>query len=254
MFMSPLFKGVIALACVMGGAVLGMLVRSRLPEAYQGAESKDVVRLVMGLVLTTAALALGLLVGSAKSFYDTQNAGMAQIAADYIMLDRILDYYGPESAGARSALRDLLANQVEGTGLEASSKTYAEIKSGAQVGDALFHEIQKLSPKDDVQRFYKQECLGLGIQLGQTRWLMYEQNTVPFPTLLLVVLLVWLFLLFISFGIFAPRNPLVMAGFFVSGAALSGAILLILAMYNPQRGLIRVSNAPLRAAMDQIKR
>lgn len=252
--MSPLAKGVIALACVLVGAALGMFVRSRLPTEYQGAESKDVVRLAMGLVVTTAALALGLLVGSGKSFYDAQNAGMAQIAADYIMLDRILDYYGPESAGARSALRELLADQLEGTeGRRAPNKIYAEIKSGARVGDSLFHEIQKLSPKDDDQRFYKQECLNLGIQLGQTRWLMYEQNSIPFPNLLLVVLLVWLFLLFISFGIFAPRNPLVMAGFFVSGAAVSGAILLILAMYNPQRALIQVSNAPLRAAMDQLR-
>ena len=96
--------------------------------------------------------------------------------------------------------------------------------------------------------------MNLGIQLGQTRWLMYEQNTVPFPRFLLVMLVAWLIVLFVSFGIFAPRNPLVFGSMFVSAAAVCGAILLILAMYHPQGVLIQMSDAPLRAAMEQLGR
>ncbi|MGC2608266.1 MAG: hypothetical protein WA419_22155, partial [Silvibacterium sp.] len=84
--MGPLATGLVAFACVLSGALLGMFFRTRIRDEYQGADSKDVVRLVMGLVVTTVALTLGLLVGSAKSFYDTQNAEMAQLAANYIML------------------------------------------------------------------------------------------------------------------------------------------------------------------------
>jgi hypothetical protein len=83
---------------------------------------------------------------------------------------------------------------------------------------------------------------------------MYAQNRVPFPRFLLVMLVGWLIVLFVSFGIFAPRNPLVLAGFLVSAAAVCGAILLILQMYHPQRGLIRVSDASLHAAMEQLGR
>jgi hypothetical protein len=61
-------------------------------------------------------------------------------------------------------------------------------------------------------------------------------------------------MLFVSFGIFAPRNPLVLAGLLVSAAAVYGAILLTLQMYDPQRGLIRVSDTPLRAAKEQLGR
>lgn len=74
--MDSLAKSGIALACVFGAALLGMFCRTKVPGAYQASESKDVVRLVMGLVVTTVAIALGLLGGSAKSFYDTQNAEM----------------------------------------------------------------------------------------------------------------------------------------------------------------------------------
>jgi hypothetical protein len=58
----------------------------------------------------------------------------------------------------------------------------------------------------------------------------------------------------VSFGIFAPRNPLVLTALFVSATAVCGAILLILEMYNPQAGLIRVSDLPLRAALEQLGR
>jgi hypothetical protein len=255
MIMGSLATSLIAFACVLGGALVGMFLRKRVPDEYQGADSKDVVRLVMGLVVTTVALALGLLVGSAKSFYDTQNAEMAQLAANYIMLDRVLEFYGPEAADARAELRTVLARQLERPGrLMAPSKAYVDIRSGARMGDTLFDKIERLSPKDDSQRYFRQEGLSLGIQLGQLRWLMYEQNSVPFPRFLLATLVAWLIVLFGSFGIFAPPNPLVLAGLFASATVVCGAILLILAMYDPQGMLIRVSDLPLHAVMEQLGR
>ena len=253
--MGPLTEGAIAFACVVGGASVGMFIRERLPEEYKGADSKDVVRLVMGLVVTTVALALGLLVGSAKSFYDTQNAEVAQIAANYIMLDAILARYGPEAADARAELRAVLAHQLERSErLRTPSKSYIALRSGDQIGDTLFDKVVGLAAKDDSQRYFKQQALSLGIQLGQTRWLIYEQNTVPFPRFLLIILVAWLIVLFVSFGIFAPRNPLVVGSMFASAAAVCGAILLILAMYHPQGIPVRMSDAPLRAAMEQLGR
>jgi hypothetical protein len=247
--MEPLAAGLIALACVFGGALLGMLCRRWVPDRHQGPDSKDVVRLAMGLVVTTSAIALGLLVGSAKSFFDTQNAELAQIATDYVLLDIILANYGPEAADARATLRAELAQRVEESERSGSAdKIYTSIKSGARMSEAMLDTLKALSPKDDNQRFLKQECLNLEVQLGQTRWLMYAQNMVPFPRFLLVMLIAWLTVLFVSFGIFAPRNPLVLAGLFVSAAAVCGAILLILDMYDPLGGLIRISDAPLRAA------
>lgn len=253
--MNSITKSVIALACVFSAALLGMFFRSWVPDEYQASESKDVVRLVMGLVLTTVAIALGLLVGSAKSFYDTQNAEMAQLAANYVLLDRMLAQYGPEANDARAELRSVLGHQIQAREqLLGTSKMYGDIKSGTLVAGSIVERIRALSPKDDDQRFFKQQSLSLEVQLGQLRWLIYEQNTVPFPSFLLVMLISWLIVLFVSFGIFAPRNPVVLAGLFVSATAICGAILLILEMYHPQRGMIRVSDAPLRAAMQQLGR
>jgi hypothetical protein len=247
--MGPLAASLIALLCVFGGALLGMLSRRWVPDRHLGPDSKDVVRLAMGLVLTTSALALGLLVGSAKSFFDTQNAELAQIAANYVLLDRIIADYGPAAADARATLRAELAHRVEeSTRSGSANKIYGTIKSGGRMSATTLDTLKALSPKDDNQRFLKQEGLNLEVQVGQTRWLMYAQNMIPFPRFLLVMLISWLTVLFVSFGIFAPRNPLVLAGLFVSATAVSGAILLILEMYDPLGGLIQISDAPLRAA------
>jgi hypothetical protein len=250
--MSPLGMSIAVFAGVFGGALLGLYVSPKLPVHHQGSESKDIVRLGMGLVATTVAVVLGLLVSSAKNFYDTQGNEMTQLAADYVMLDRVLAYYGPEAAEARVALRNLLAGLLESGRASHITRSLNAIKSGTIVGDRLIDRLQALSPQNDNQRTLKAEAISVALQLGQTRWLMFEQNTVPVPRLLLGMLIAWLILLFLSFAIFAPRNLTVIAGLFIAAFAVSGAILLILEMYHPQGGLIRLSEAPLRAALAQL--
>lgn len=151
--MSSLTQSAIALACVFSGALLGMFCREWVPDRHRGPDSKDVVRLAMGQVVTTAAMALGLLVGSAKSFFDTQNAAMAQIAANYVLLDQVLAHYGPDASDARAALRAGLAHQLEETGPpQRRNRAYIKIKSGILLGDTILETIKALSPKDDNQR------------------------------------------------------------------------------------------------------
>ncbi len=251
--MSPLSISLIVFVCVFGGALLGLLVSPKLPIHHQSSESKDIVRLGMGLVATTAAVALGLLISSAKNFYDTQSTEVTQLAANYVLLDRVLAHYGPEASAARAALRAGLAFHLQYPAVaKGSSNIYSDISSGTLKGEVILDRIEGLSPRDDNQRFLKTQALSLSYQLGQTRWLMFEQNTVPVPNLLLAMLIGWLIVLFLSFGIFAPRNFTVLSGLFLAALAVCGAILLILAMYHPQSGLIRVSDAPLRAALAQL--
>ena len=242
--MSPITASIVVFGCIFGGALLGMFVYSLLPDKALSSESKDVVRLAMGLVATTVAVALGLLVASAKNFYDTQNAEVTQLAANFVLLDRILAHYGTEANDSRSELRTLLAHQSEFLGSSDGAPTHK--------GEIIFDKIQGLSPKDDTQRSLKGQATNVAIQLGQTRWLMFEQRTVPIPRLLLGLLVFWLTVLFISFGLFAPRNATVLIGLFIAALAVSGAILLILEMYHPEAGLIQVSDAPLRAAQAQL--
>ena len=95
----------VVFACLFGAALLGMLLRSSLPEHHLNEDSKDVVKLGMALIATMSALLLGLLIASAKGSFDAQSGEVAQISANIIQLDRILARYGPETKGIRDVLR-----------------------------------------------------------------------------------------------------------------------------------------------------
>src|SRR6266498_4089503 len=103
--MSPITVSLIVFACVFGGALLGIFLHAVLPQHHLAADSKDIVKLGMGLVGTMAALVLGLLVASAKGSYDAQSAELTQMSANIALLDRRLALYGPETKEVRALLR-----------------------------------------------------------------------------------------------------------------------------------------------------
>jgi hypothetical protein len=91
--------------------------------------------------------------------------------------------------------------------------------------------------------------LSIVMDTGRMRWLMYAQATTSVSMPLLIVLVLWLTVIFISFGLFAPFNATVVFSLFVSALSVSGAIFLILEMYTPYTGVIQISSAPLRAGL-----
>jgi hypothetical protein len=226
---------------------LGVWLRSVLPEHHLKAASKDIVRLGMGLVGTMAALVLGLLVASAKGSYDAQSNDVTQLSANVVFLDRVLAHYGPEANEARNQLRDAV--------VRISNRVWPKNHSGnaglepSAANELLYEHIQQLSPKDKSQRVLRKHALRIANSIFQTRWLMYEQSANPGPVPMLVILVLWLAIIFVSFGLFAPRNGTVVASLFVSALSVSCAVFLILEMYRPFEGMIQISSAPLTTAL-----
>src|ERR1700737_5483455 len=87
----------IVFACVFGGALFGMFLRGVLREHQLSNDSKDTVRIGMGLIGTLTALVLGRLIASAKNFYDTQSNELTEMPAKIVLLDRVLAHSGPET-------------------------------------------------------------------------------------------------------------------------------------------------------------
>jgi hypothetical protein len=249
--MNALNVSLVVFVCAFGGALLGIFLQRLLPAQHVNPESKDVVRICMGLVASTVALVLGLLVYSAKGFYDTQTTEVTQLAANVVLLDRVLAHYGPESAGARTELQHSMQRQLEllwappgPEGINAYSRGHS--------GEVLLDKIQELSPKDDRQRTLQGQAVNLAFQMGQTRLLMLTQRSVSVPKVLVIMLVFWLTALFVSFGLFAPTNYTVVLSLFFAAAAVCGAVFLMIEMYYPYRGFIQVSPAPLISALAQL--
>jgi hypothetical protein len=238
----------IVFVCIFGAALLGIVLRAALPERHLSADSKDTVRLGMGMIATMAALVLGLLVASAKNFYDTQGSELTQLSANVILLDRVLAHYGPETKEVRDLLRGAVARTLN-LMWQQDQPQQSQITPAAGGGEILYDKIQALSPTSDVQRALQSQASSMAVDLGKLRWLMFEQGTTGISWPLLAVLAFWLAIVFASFGLFAPPNATVIVTLFLCALSVSGAIFLILEMYTPYRGLIQISSAPLRNAL-----
>lgn len=195
--MSPITISLIVFTSVFGGALLGIFLHSSLPQHHLSTESKDIVKLGMGLVGTMAALVLGLLVASAKGFYEAQRAELTQMSANIALLDRIFALYGPETKEPRDLLRGVTARLLDQLWSEDGTPK-APPSAG---GEIVYDKIVGLSPKNDREHSLHNQALRILLDIGKTRWLMFEQATISVSMPLLVVLVVWLTAIFLSFGV-----------------------------------------------------
>ncbi len=238
----------IVFACVFGAALFGMFLRKVLPENHLSADSKDTVRLGMGLIATMTALVLGLLVASAKSFYDTQSSELTEMSAKVVLIDRVLAHYGPETGEIRGLLRAVATRTLDRIWAQHPGQR-SQMAPTADRGEFLYDKIQELAPKTDAQRSLQAQALSMAIDIGKMRWMMFEQGNGFVSIPLLVMLVFWLVIIFTSFGLFAPNNATAIATLFVCALSVSGAIFLVLEMYSPFKGLMQISPAPLRNAI-----
>ncbi len=248
--MSAITVSLIIFGFVFGGALVGLLLRAVLPEHHLSKDTQDIVKLGMGLVGTMSALVLGLLVASAKGSYDAQSAEVTQLSANIALLDRGLALYGPEAKETRELLRLAVIRAL--SQLWSNDDHASPAAPSASGGEILYEKIHGLSPQNDSQRAIKSQALSIMVDIAKTRWLMYEQAMTSVSKPLLIVLVLWLTATFISFGLYAPFNGMVVSSLFVAALSVSCAIFLILEMYTPYSGLVQISSTPLRAAIAQL--
>ena len=90
--------------------------------------------------------------------------------------------------------------------------------------------------------------------MATTRRLMAEQAGGSLSWPFFVVLVFWLVMLFLGFGLFARFNATVIAAHFVGALSVAGAIFLILEMNHPYSGMMQISSAPIHRALEQLGR
>src|SRR4030095_9787535 len=141
-------------AGLVGVILLGARLRQIVPAEHLSTDSKDAVKLALGLVATMTALLLGLLVSSAKNSFDTARSEVIQMSAKIALLDRILVLYGPQTADGRRALRESVAEGIRRT-WPPDGREPARLEPNEQMGDAVYSAITRLGPQDELQRALK---------------------------------------------------------------------------------------------------
>jgi hypothetical protein len=251
--MSSLVVSAALLASMICGMFVGVVLRSVLPDPHLDDSAKDVVKMGTGLVAAVTGLVLGLLTASAKSTYDGQRTTLHQMSADIVLLDHLLVHFGSEGGEARVVLRKSAESFVDhlwpADAYQPSGLEHPEFEANAM---ALIESIRSLPADSESRRASKTQALQLGLELGRARWQLHrwEDSSLPMP--FLVVLTSWLTVLFLSFGLFTPRNATVITVLIVCALSVAGALFLIVELDQPFAGLVRISSAPLRNALGQL--
>jgi hypothetical protein len=243
--------GLSVFVCTFGASLLAIAVRRRMPPDHMEGDSKDVVKLVLGLIATLTALVLGLLISSGYSAYLAQQTEVQQLGVRLFQVDRTLAQFEPETHEQRDELRKMVTRIVlrvwptEGAPTPASGTFQKE-------GENLFAGVVALTPNSELQRLAQIRVLQLLENIAETRQIMIQQSQAKLPRPILIALLSWVTALFLGFGLLARFNATVITALLVGSLSVAGAVFLIVEMSQPYGGWMQISSAPLRAVLAQM--
>ena len=113
--MTELVISLVLMVLLMVSTGAGLAVQKGLQEVHKSRDTVDAVRLVITMLITFAALVLGLLTSSVKSTFDKAANDLRGFAIGLIQLDQRLRQYGPDADPARALLRSYTAAAIADT-------------------------------------------------------------------------------------------------------------------------------------------
>ena len=120
----------------------------------------------------------------------------------------------------------------------------------------LFEELEDrlsaMQGQSPHQKWVLSQAKAQAAAISDLRWLLIEQDIIGIPVPVLIVVVFWLCLLFMSFGLFAPRNATVSVALFLCAIAVAVAVQMILDLSRPFEGVVQITDKPLRHALDVI--
>jgi hypothetical protein len=241
--------GFLVFAFVFAGALAGVLLNRMLPDDHLSKDSQDVIRLGTGMLSVLASLVLGLLIASAKTSFDRIDGDVRQFSSNVIELGDVLRGFGPEAAPTLGRLYDYTMRSVRthNGGIEEPADIEDDVASRLIVG--LRDGIIALPDTTSRQNTLHTQAWGLFQTLEQSRWKIIQESPNTFQPVVLCILVTWIALIFVSFGLNAPRNATVLVALFICSAAIGGAIFLVHEMDSPFDGLIQISAEPMQKAL-----
>lgn len=249
--MNPIAISSLAFVLIVCGEICGFLLRPLIPERHVTGVSQDVIKSAIGLIATMTALVLGLLIASANSTYEAKRTQIDQITAQIILLDHLLDAYGAEARDIRESMRQAIGPFVARIWSEESPGSAAKV--GPYVSnidsEAIYRKVHLLSPKNDLQRSLRDEALAALTSLSEPRLQLFAQPDSAIPRPFVAVVISWLVVIFLSYGLLAPPNTTMLAVLFICAVSASAALFLILEMSEPFTGLMAIPTEPLSNAL-----
>jgi hypothetical protein len=260
-------SGVIPLAAMLLAAAFGMRVRRVLRDHHRNVETTELLRGTVTMIVTFAAIVLGLLITSSKANFDAADSAMQSYAAALSDLDDALQDAGPAAAPIRQNLAQYTAAAIASTWTsepppegnyyprhisnDYNGMTYESAALGKELR-AIDAQISRLPAGTADQAQTKKSCASAMTQVMQQRWATIIASQVSLSTPIFVVLVFWLFIVFLCLGLSTPFNALSGITIVLTAIALASALFVVADLDGLYSGLFVISSTPMRGALAQM--
>jgi hypothetical protein len=259
-------NSVLLFAILCASSVLGFFVHPRLPERHRSAQSMALVQLAITLLVTFAAIVLGLLTTSVKAGFDTAYNARGDYAGQLAQMDRCLSDYGPETAPIRAQLKSYVAAVIASTwpdepppaGVSYPNTSNMPLTGEVPVLGNIMNDVgletRSLQPKDNLHQTLMAACVEQYHDLIQARWKVIEGVRGSISPPFYWVLVFWLALLFATLCLTAPPNPLVVTVIALCALSITVVVFVILDLDEPYGGLFGIPSTSMRNALADMMR
>jgi hypothetical protein len=265
--MAEVGSALLVFALLLMATGVGVWVRPLLPEEHKAHETVQLIQLVIGMLVTFAALVLGLMTASAKSSFDTASNDLRTYAADLIEFDTTLRDFGSDTDEARRLLRQYTAAAIASTWPQETPPSGDYPKNlgpqdsqrleNVRLGDMLTdvgRQLRQLRTRDSLEQRALEDALTQYRRVVDARWKLIEEAHSSISQPFFKTLTFWLGVIFLSFGLIAPRNALALVTISLGAVSIASAIYVIVDLDTPFSGPIVISSQPFRDALTHLSR
>jgi hypothetical protein len=250
--MSALTKAALVAAASFVCGLVGFALQAVLP-AQTMTDAHGMVGAISGLVSLLLALVLGLVIWTSHGVYTSQVSQALALGPIVLQLDHAFEQLGPKGIEGRALLKSQVLSHRErfwGEGrFTRSATSHLVAKEDAHVMAGV---LSRVGPTDDRERGLVASAQQAYASMNQTQLLMARQLATPLSPILLVVVIGWSLLLFLTYGLSAPLNIVTAAMAGLGSIAVASAFLLILELTDPYDGLFRISPAGINNVLAAI--
>jgi hypothetical protein len=242
----------ISFCILFGGGVLGLAIGQMLPKDHLGEETLAMVRSAMGTLSILSALVLGFLINSAKTKFEAVSVQIEQFASDLTILDRELRHFGSDASDTRDLLRGYTAAKIAAIWPAKPNRPTFDDPTSLRLMDQFQAKLRGLTPKTEEERLSLADANVAADDVVKITWrqIALGANTFSHPFLLIVQ--IWLGILFFSWGLFAPRNAIVIGAMFLCAATIAITVMITEDFDRPFEGIVTVSPKPIEDALTRM--
>ena len=259
--MTHFLAALVTLVLLWLSAAIARYVRPRLPETHRTRETIETMQLMITMLVTFAALVLGLLTASVKNSYDIAGRDRQGYALRLTQLDRCLRDYGSAADPIRELLKSYTAAVIASTWPsepKPEGVQFPDTSRMARVGadpvlagimDQSEGQLRRLDPPDAFHAKLVAHCLSIFDEVLNAREAVIQDVGGRLSWPFYCILVFWLMVIFAAFGLAAPRNNLSLIAILLCAISLSSTIFVISELSEPYGGLLSIPSDAMRSAL-----